>query len=491
MLTDYKNLNESQVCSMIAGFYQDSTFAELKRLYLTKSFPEILSVDRREMSHSAFLRWLLDKNESHGLGDFPIKQFLKILVQRDIKQGGWDRHSCDNVGTKLIAVDVMNETVQIDELSFRLERPANTKNEKGRIDILIDGRISMPKDDSGSSVSYKLSIIIENKVYSQESKNQTTKYFQSKENEIKKDKDSALFLFVFLTPLDRQRLDLLSAPDCSCNEFIQINYQDILDSILEPSLERNITDRTKFLINEYIHALGLPALQNNYFNPSTIMATSNKVTEMLTAFLKKNETLLKAALYTRSQQVVDDKESEEIQTAIDLLSVYSNREKDKTHYLFDNKEITGKYALVEAIVTKILSSNKVGISDLSAAFENTIKELAKKEPEKCFETIKSKLGDRMTCPSAEELWKATRFKSAQEQGKKLVYSLDDYSKWKNTEKNNKKKPIHKKVMINDKETYIYNQWGYDSIDYFVYMYVLKKEEWDMGEEVTVIKEAQS
>ena len=60
-------LTEDQIIDLIEAFYHDPDFEELKRLYLTKSFPEILAVDRREEIHSAFLAWLLDMKESHGL----------------------------------------------------------------------------------------------------------------------------------------------------------------------------------------------------------------------------------------------------------------------------------------------------------------------------------------------------------------------------------------------------------------------------------------
>ena len=77
-------MSEKEIVALLTDFHNDTSYAELKRFYLTKSFPEILSIDRREMSHSAFLAWLFDKEESHELGDFPIKQLMKILVQRDL-----------------------------------------------------------------------------------------------------------------------------------------------------------------------------------------------------------------------------------------------------------------------------------------------------------------------------------------------------------------------------------------------------------------------
>ena len=45
---------------------------------------ESLDLVRQEIRHSAFLRWFLDPSETHGFGDFPLRQFLR----RVIKGGG-------------------------------------------------------------------------------------------------------------------------------------------------------------------------------------------------------------------------------------------------------------------------------------------------------------------------------------------------------------------------------------------------------------------
>ncbi len=63
----------------IINFKNDSDFQKLEKFYYSKSFSEILGVSRREMSHSSFISWLLNKSESHNLGDFTIKKFLDII----------------------------------------------------------------------------------------------------------------------------------------------------------------------------------------------------------------------------------------------------------------------------------------------------------------------------------------------------------------------------------------------------------------------------
>lgn len=44
-------------------------------------------------------------------------------------------------------------------------------------------------------------------------------------------------------------------PDCTFVNFTQINYQHLVDYLLEPALNQNITDKTKFIIKEYLQSI--------------------------------------------------------------------------------------------------------------------------------------------------------------------------------------------------------------------------------------------
>lgn len=485
MPTDYKNLDESQVCSMIAGFYQDSAFAELKRLYLTKSFPEILSVDRREMSHSAFLSWLLDKNESHGLEGFPFLHFLKVLVTRDLLQGRNRHNYIHQTSTEDLAVSVINEDLVITEMSVGVERHAKTKDEQGRIDILIDGKLILEKNKDPRGIH----IVIENKVYSSEHNKQTTTYFKSKEQEIK-DHEQDFYLFVYLTPLHNRDLDLLSKPECDCKEFIQINYQDILNTILEPALNQDIPSRSKFIIEEYIQSLALPALSDNNYNPNTVMATSDNTKKMLYSFWRKNEPLLMAVLNSLLQETDDQSVKEALEPAVSALATNSRREKDKTHYLVNGKRTEGKgqkSALVSTVVCFLL---KKGIlpENISDAYKSVITYLKGiSDPESIFEEIKSKLEEydvEMTCPTPGELWPVSRIYNTFVKGtQKLVFTNEEYTEWWNGQ--NKKKEVYGSELSGVR---ISNQWGYDSIDYFIYTVYMNIDKWKVEDLcITVIK----
>ncbi|QYS90475.1 PD-(D/E)XK nuclease family protein [Flavobacterium covae] len=75
-----------EISQKIIDFKNDIDVQKLQNLYLTKSYLEILSVNRREISHSSFLAWLLDRNENHLLQNFPINKFLEIILIRGASQ---------------------------------------------------------------------------------------------------------------------------------------------------------------------------------------------------------------------------------------------------------------------------------------------------------------------------------------------------------------------------------------------------------------------
>lgn len=105
---------------------------------------EAIGMDKQEIRHSFFLRFLLDPNESHGLGDI----FLKRLLQKAMTgvRG-------DSLPISLIDLDVwdLEDTIVLREWNS--------------IDILI------------LNTTNKLAVIIENKVYSDEHSDQLKRYW--------------------------------------------------------------------------------------------------------------------------------------------------------------------------------------------------------------------------------------------------------------------------------------------------------------------------
>lgn len=70
----------------IIEFNNDPNVRKLREFYSSKSFPEILGVSRRELSHSAFLAWLFSSAENHMFGIQPVMQLLELYVKNALEQ---------------------------------------------------------------------------------------------------------------------------------------------------------------------------------------------------------------------------------------------------------------------------------------------------------------------------------------------------------------------------------------------------------------------
>ena len=82
MLENNILVDKKEIVDSIITFKNDIDIQKLKSLYFSKSFSEIFSISRREISHSSFIAWILDSKENHQLSYFPIQKFLEIISLR-------------------------------------------------------------------------------------------------------------------------------------------------------------------------------------------------------------------------------------------------------------------------------------------------------------------------------------------------------------------------------------------------------------------------
>ena len=113
--------------------------------------------------HSAFLAELLNPNGDHGLGDKFLDAFLKIVIKRE---------------KTIFEFDTKSAKVFCE---FYIGNISENYTEGGRIDIFI-------QDDN------KQTIIIENKIYADDQKNQLLRYHNYAENIIGSNKYIILYL---------------------------------------------------------------------------------------------------------------------------------------------------------------------------------------------------------------------------------------------------------------------------------------------------------
>ncbi|MGN5881989.1 PD-(D/E)XK nuclease family protein [Staphylococcus simulans] len=173
---------------------------------------EVLGVVDTEIRHSNMLAWLLDPNEIHGLNDTFLKEVIKLYID------GTERFSSNQTLFKLLLNDFEDAVVL---------------REWRNIDILV------------VSEQNQTVIVIENKIWSKESKHQLKKY----QSIVDREYPGYEQLFLFLTPEGDDASDSAT--------WSSVAYSQILDcihAILE-SKANIINPKVVDFINQYIGIL--------------------------------------------------------------------------------------------------------------------------------------------------------------------------------------------------------------------------------------------
>jgi len=290
----------------------DESYLKLTSFYQHKTFWEIAAISRWETSHSAFLSWLLDPNESHGLRSFALERLMQVVgyaVTLGVNQRWLPVHSfaSDTLISSLATADFKFYEVEVGtEISIDLKNPAKDhKRNRGRLDVLIRGKFSFRNEGAKP-----FQIIIENKVLSKEGDSQTEDYFDWVQQGRKEGEET---LMLFLTP--RSSHDVISPdskPLCKSPGFIEINYQMILDYIIEPAITMTISQATRSILEDYVRALSTPSTELNgteKAKEATIMAISSRERELLVGFFESNRPFLQKMCEALAQD--DDLEGDE------------------------------------------------------------------------------------------------------------------------------------------------------------------------------------
>lgn len=346
-----KEYTKKEIIDDIIAFNNDVDVQRLKEIYYSQTLPEIFAVSRRELTHSSFLAWLFATSSNHGLGTAPLVQLLELYVLKSREQK--KKWITDKVSNAIITRDF-----HISECTSVTEEAVVTANARGRADIVLTCEINLPNLSLN-----KLKIVIENKVYSDEHGNQTQTYFDYYES--KKEKQEKV-LYIYLTPPT-------SITDADCPEFIHITYQDLLEHVFEPIRRRiDISQRTQFILNEYISSLSIPADvmedKNVTHIQTSILAIGMEEKELLQAFWDKNNRLIIAALTAISSD--DDNETKD--DAKKLLQNLSQR--DFSKYMVNGNGPYCKNRTVEAVVKLYLEKNNdTTIDELKNIFPDNLR----------------------------------------------------------------------------------------------------------------------
>ena len=343
-----KEITREKVEEWLMQFHSNQATRAIIRKINQNSILDIYGIARSETHHSKFLAWLFNPNESHNTGELALRKLLNIAVRRGIEQNNQSKDFLSVKKTVLTSASLSStSTSNVQVLTESYVEAQGKKGAKGRIDILVS---NLALGDE------LINIIIENKIYSNEHDEQTTTYFEGINKKFPDKKN----IFLYLTPKSNWEMPKVDGPSCTCKDFIEINYQDILTEVLTSILEEPISSATRVAIEDYIHCITSPSIHSKNYNS---MATDKETNEMLKKFWDANEELILAAInaFANSGET-KYKGVDKVQKAI--TEFVDN--KDYTQYSINGQGEYNKRKLVENVVRLIITKG----GDVMGTLEN-------------------------------------------------------------------------------------------------------------------------
>lgn len=353
------NLTEQDIKDLIVKFNLDESINDLKRYYSTPTTWEIINQSRKETRHTQFLAWFFgnkDFNADPNAG--PIKKLIVLLLKWANMQenAAFDEELANSIYSQSLSILSYNVTPEYDILV----EPYG----EGDIDILVSCVAKV------NDVERNINIAIENKIGAPETTKkrfgkdgtettlyQTKAYYQYITKEYKDD----INLFVFLKPTDRD-LENVKQAECKCDKYIQINYQELLDNIIQPVCDqKDISVENKYRLKDYIKTLGKPAETDEDTNKNIIiMAMNQKERELLTIFFKNNEDLIRAAI-----NALGDEELSKSMESFDR--------KTRSKYSINGKGCYSMYEVLEKFVEFRLTNTSDSVQDIDKEIDKFIR----------------------------------------------------------------------------------------------------------------------
>lgn len=197
---------------------------------------DAVGMERQEVKHSAFIAWLLDPCNPHGLGNRFLAEFCRFLFVNDsitVQQRNINALALGGVR------DFNSLTDFINDKKLEVYRERVLVDSESRIDIYIESKAT------------KTAIIIENKVFTDNHDDQLHRYIEQL-NTYSKAKQNLIErrIFVYLTPLGTPPDDRQEHNEAH-NMYCLLSYKTILN-IIERVKQYCAEDRVLFLMEDYI-----------------------------------------------------------------------------------------------------------------------------------------------------------------------------------------------------------------------------------------------
>jgi hypothetical protein len=213
-------MNSETIEIQLKRLMLDDDFTSLQNLVNEEvNLMDVLRVSHRELQHSNFLAWFFNPNETHNLGDYALKEFIKIYFKENQFQ---------NLGNES-GLSVF-DFVQIDFEDLEIRR------EYKNIDLIFLSREN------------QFCIVIENKINSTEKKGQLEKYRKIIEAEYS---DFKHIIYIYLSLKDQQ------ITESEQDYYVRLNYDHIIKLIEQVVSNQNLklANQTKFVFEQYLQTL--------------------------------------------------------------------------------------------------------------------------------------------------------------------------------------------------------------------------------------------
>ena len=191
--------------------------------YCRTGFLEQIDFFRYEDVHTNFLASLLNPNNEYNLGTKPLQLFLELIKIKDKKS--MDLNLFGNYEITNVYID-----------------PHHGLENKLIPDLYIEFEIKEQKEKNKKYI-----IIIENKLFSGERDNQTKDY----QTEIEKnanDDDTRIYVYLSLEKAPKISADYNN----KYKNYIKINYQDLIEFVLDPCALLENGNNASLSIKEYL-----------------------------------------------------------------------------------------------------------------------------------------------------------------------------------------------------------------------------------------------
>lgn len=398
--------------------YNSEAYHSLSEYYGRQSMLDIIGMARREDVHSNFLAWIFD-GRGTGCGSYAVQKLLQAIV---MAKSDFAINASAPLPEALMDVfaiggyDVRNVSVDTERVI-----PGAGDKKSRRIDILLEIDVSI------EGRAKTLPVIIENKVRSHEHTLQTIAYRNWALEAYADVERYYAPICVFLTPDKTSDIREGRGSECACSEYVRVNYQYLVDYVLEPLRRRTHDNVTRTRVEDYLRCLSYANVTNeDGIKGELVMAITAKERELLRQFWKSNKALLSVAMEALSE---DEDSTEEERQAFRSASETTSSKDYSRYRLQGEDESFGKRGIVAAVLRMYFSEPRT-LEQLKRDFPDSLhtggfsrlaSDIAPEQTCRYFSPIQLSDGNRVVCSNQ---WGAGNIESFLDRAHELGFVIE-------------------------------------------------------------------